>query len=99
MAFGLSLTTAQELIDDGRIEPTIQTYQAPGGAVSKKAIYKFYYHYAYRVGESQEEPDLVATHIIDKNGHILPYVKFEGGSLAIHEEALEVLNRESRRGH
>ncbi|MDY6877982.1 MAG: AccI family restriction endonuclease [Chloroflexota bacterium] len=98
MAFGLSLTTAQALIDDGRIEPTIQIYQSPGGAVSKKTIYKFYYHYAYRIGESQEEPDLVAAHIIDKNGHILPYVKFEGGSLAIYEEALDVLDQESRRG-
>ena len=97
IAFGLSLATAQGLIDDGRIEPTIQTYQAPGGAVSRKAIYKFYYHYAYRVGESQEEPNLIAAHIIDKNGHILPYVKFEGGSLAIHEEALEVLDQESFR--
>lgn len=92
LAFGLSLDKAQELIDNGKIEPTIQTFQAPGGAVSEKVIYKFYYHYAYRLGESQEEPKLVAAHIVDKNGHILPYVRFEGGSFTIHSEALAVLD-------
>ena len=97
MAFGLSLDEAQKLIDSGRIEPTVQTFQAPGGAVSKKVIYKFYYHYAYRLGESQGEPNLVADYIVDKNGHILPYVRFEGGSFTIHPEALSVLDREVSR--
>ncbi|HFE66787.1 MAG TPA: AccI family restriction endonuclease [Chloroflexi bacterium] len=92
VGFGLSLNKAQQLIDEGLIEPTIQTFQAPGGAVSKKAIYKFYYHYAYRVGESEEDPELTAAHIIDKNGHILPYVKFEGGRFRLHPEALQVLD-------
>ncbi len=91
IGFGLSLNKAQQLIDQGLIEPTIQTFQAPGGAVSQKAIYKFYYHYAYRVGESKEEPELTAAHIVDKNGHILPYVKFEGGRFRLHPEALQVL--------
>ena len=92
LAFGLSLNTAQDLINDGKILPTEQVFQAPGGATMKKAIYKFYYHYAYSLGEIQEEPTLVADSITDKNGHILPYVKFEGGTLAIKSEALQVLD-------
>jgi len=92
LAFGLSFDTAEELISNGLIEQTVQTFQAPGGATSRKVIYKFYYHYAYPLGEAQEEPTLVPAHIEDKNGHILPYVKFEGGSLVISSEALQVLD-------
>lgn len=91
LAFGLSLDNAEKLIADGLILPTEQTFQAPGGAVTKKILYKFYYHYAYPLGESLEEPNLAATHIVDKNGHILPYVKFEGGRMQLTPEALSVL--------
>lgn len=90
-AWGLSLNGAEALIEDGLILPTIQTFQAPGGATSKKAIYKFYHHYGYQLGHSREEPTLIAAHITDKNGHILPYVRFEGGSMALDSEALAVL--------
>lgn len=90
-AWGMSLDRAESLIADGLILPTIQTFQAPGGATSKKAIYKFYYHYGYQIGHSREEPSLVAAHIVDKNGHILPYVKFDGGSMTLDAEALEIL--------
>ena len=38
MAFGLSLNMAQDLINDGKILPTEQVFQAPGGATTKKAI-------------------------------------------------------------
>ncbi|MBI3653309.1 MAG: AccI family restriction endonuclease [Acidobacteria bacterium] len=92
MAFGLSLDTAQGLITNGNIQPTEQIFQAPGGATTKKAIYKFYYHYAYPLGETLEEPQLIAECITDKNGHILPYVKFAGGRLAMKSEALEILS-------
>lgn len=92
MAFGLSLDTAQSLLDDGRILPTVQVFQAPGGATTKKAIYKFYYHYAYKLGETEREPNLVADSITDKNGHILPYVKFEGGKLSFSSDALQILD-------
>ncbi len=92
LAFGIALNTAEELIKDQYILPTIQTFQAPGGATTKKAIYKFYYHFAYKLGENQEEPKLVADCITDKNGHILPYVKFEGGKLIIDNEALQLLD-------
>ncbi|HEU5409241.1 MAG TPA: AccI family restriction endonuclease [Nitrospira sp.] len=92
LAFGLTLDTAEDLITSGKIEPTVQVFQAPGGATTRKPIYKFYYHYAYPLGESVEEPKLSSASIVDKNGHILPYVKFEGGSLRISSEALKVLD-------
>lgn len=80
-AYGLSFDEAQRLITDGFILPTEQVFQAPGGATTKKAIYKYYYHYAYPLGISSERPQLIPAFIEDKNGHILPYVKFEGGLL------------------
>lgn len=98
MTFGISFDSAEGLISDGKIEPTIQVFQAPGGATSKKVIYKFYYHYAYSLGKTESEPQLVAASITDKNGHILPYVKFEGGGLSLSQEALRVLDELSTKG-
>jgi hypothetical protein len=92
LAFGIPLATAESLIRDGLILPTEQVFQAPGGATTKKEIYKIYYQYAYSLGESKEEPNLKADHVTDKNGHILPYVRFEGGSFALSAEALKVLD-------
>lgn len=91
-AFGISLDEADKLIIDGLIEPTIQTFQAPGGATTKKAIYKIYYRYAYPLCEAVEEPSLVSDYIEDRNGHILPYVKFHGGKLVLKDNALKVLD-------
>jgi len=91
MAYGLSLAEAQRLIAEGYILPTIQIFQAPGGATTKKSLYKFYYHYGYPLGQATEEPQLRAKFIEDKNGHILPYVHFEGGAMRLREEALHVL--------
>lgn len=90
-AYGLAFDEAERLIQEGFIEPTIQTFQAPGGATTKKTIYKFYHHYAYSLGVSTEQPVLVPDFIQDKNGHILPYVKFEGGSLEMTQDALNLL--------
>ena len=92
LAFGLPLTVAEELITSGKIEPTKQTFQSPSGPSAVKIIYKFYYHYAYPLGETIEEAKLVADHITDKNGHILPYVKFAGGKLKLSPAALTVLD-------
>ena len=92
-AYGISLDEAEKLFQDGLIEGTEQTYQAPGGASSKKLIYKIYYHYCYKLGVSKNTPELTATSIQDKNGHILPYVKFEGGSLDLKQEALDRIER------
>jgi len=97
LAFGLSLDHAENLIRDGLIEPTIQIFQAPGGAVSKKAIYKFYHHYAYPLGETQGEITLMPDKIIDANGHILPYVRFHGGTIILSAEALAQLDAEAAR--
>ena len=91
LAFGVSLTRARELIANGLIEPTVQTFQAPGGAVDRKQIYKIYHHYGYSVGSVEVEPSLVAASLKDRNGHILPYVRFEGGSLSMSDEALDVM--------
>jgi len=91
MAFGLALDEAQRLIEEGYILPTEQTFQAPGGAISKKLLYKFYYRYGYPLGDALEEPELIAKSITDKNGHILPYVHFQGGKMSIRDEALNVL--------
>lgn len=91
-AFGIPLAEAERLIDDGLIQPTIQTFQAPGGATTKKAIYKIYYRYGYPLGDAIEEPSLVSASVEDKNGHILPYVKFDGGKLELSKEAIEILD-------
>ena len=90
-AFGLGLDAADSLIAEGLIEPTRQRFQAPGGATTEKYIYKFYYHYAYPIGEVELEPSLVAESITDRNGHILPYVRFEGGKMTISPETLRIL--------
>lgn len=91
-AFGISLNEAERLINDGLIEPTIQTFQAPGGATTKKTIYKIYYRYGYPLGDAVEEPSLVPAYVEDKNGHILPYVKFDGGRLELRKEAIAILD-------
>jgi hypothetical protein len=92
-AFGLSFDKAKHLVTSGLIKPTVQTFQAPGGSTTTKAIYKFYYHYAYELGLFVEPPSPEAAFVEDKNGHILPYVTFKGGKLKIAEEALNVLRR------
>ncbi len=96
-AYGISFDKVDALISNGEIEATTQTFQAPGGATSEKNIYKVYYHHAYHLAEATTEPALVADYIKDKNGHILPYVKFSGGNLRLLPEALDVLSVEAKR--
>ncbi|MGC8552528.1 MAG: AccI family restriction endonuclease [Phycisphaerae bacterium] len=91
-AFGISLNDAESLFSSGKIAPTEQVYQAPGGATTRKTIHKIYHQYAYRLAETVEEPSLGADHIIDKNGHILPYVRFLGGRTQLLPDALKVLD-------
>lgn len=93
IAFGLSLDRARELLATGLIVGTAQVFQAPGGASATKVIYKFYHHYAYPLADSLGEPKLVADSITDKNGHILPFVRFDGGSRKLTAQALELLDR------
>ncbi len=90
-AYGLSFDRAEELIAERLTEPTIHTFQAPGGATTRKTIFKHYYHYGYPLGESVEEPRLLPAFVEDRNGHILPYVTFDGGRLQLSEQALQIL--------
>jgi hypothetical protein len=91
-AFGISFSDAEKLFTRGDIAPTEQVFQAPGGATTKKVIYKIYYRHAYPLAQTVEEPQLVADSITDKNGHILPYVRFVGGKSRLSAEALSVLD-------
>lgn len=91
-AYGISLTDAERLISSGKIEPTRQVFQAPGGATTEKTIYKIYYRYAYPLAITTKEPRLVANSITDKNGHILPYVCFVGGTSQLSGEAVSILD-------
>lgn len=90
-AYGVAFDEAQRLIREEYILPTEQIFQAPGGATTKKLLYKFYYHYGYPLGDATTEPQLRAKSIEDKNGHILPYVHFEGGEMSLRDEALAIL--------
>lgn len=92
VAYGIAIDSAETLIKEGLILPTEQVFQAPGGATTKKDIYKIYYQYGYPLGESLEEPKLLADHITDKNGHILPYVRFEGGNFTLSADAVKMLD-------
>ncbi len=97
LAFGIALDEVERLIAAGLIEPREQVFQAPGGQTTTKATYNVYYHYAYELGEANEQPALIAASIIDKNGHVLPYVKFEGGSLTLKESVLAILTEFTNR--
>lgn len=90
-AYGISLDEAERLITTGQTEATETTYQAPGGATTKKITFKLLHHFSYPLAVATAEPALLAASITDKNGHIMPYVTFEGGALELREEALEVL--------
>lgn len=92
-AYGLAFDLAEQLVCDGLTEPTVQTFQAPGGATTRKVIFKHYYHHGYPLGVSTEEPKLLPACIEDKNGHILPYVTFSGGRLALLPESVAVLKK------
>jgi len=92
-AYGISFKRIQQLIRQKLIQETAQVFQAPGGATTSKGLYKIYYQYAYKLGHSTSEPKLVADCIVDKNGHILPYVKFQGGRLKLAPEALAELDK------
>jgi hypothetical protein len=90
-AYGLALDEAERLLAEGLILPIEQVFQSPNGATTTKAIYKFYYHYAYLLGVAVESPTLIPDFVQDKNGHILPFVRFAGGKLELSQSAWKVL--------
>lgn len=90
-AYGIAFDDAIGYIDGGFIEPTDQVFQAPGGATTRKRIYKIYYQYGYQLAVATQKAMAIADYIEDKNGHILPYVRFEGGHMELSPDALTVL--------
>ena len=92
LAFGVALDEAKRLIAEGVIQPQGYTYQGPGGISDKKTIFQIHYHYAYAIGEARTPPSFKADQIIDKNGHVLPYVRFDGGELAVDDEVMQMLD-------
>jgi hypothetical protein len=46
---------------------------------------------AHPLGTMTRQPDMTARFVQDKNGHILPYVHFSGGQMALSEEILTEL--------
>ena len=90
-AYYISLQEACELIESGVILPTEQTFYAPGGPTTRKYIYKIWYTLAQPLGTMTREPEMQAKFVKDKNGHILPYVHFSGGQMALSPEILAEL--------
>ncbi len=95
-AFGIPFDAIESLIQIGQVEPHKQIFQAPGGATTTKIIYKVIYRHGYELAYSIEEPTLVAASVTDKNGHILPFVKFEGGRFDLTQAALEFMGNARR---
>ncbi len=95
-AYYISFQDARELIESGVIRPTQQTFYAPGGPTTRKQIYKIWYTLAQPLGTMVQEPELSARFVEDKNGHILPYVHFSGGRMALSAEILAELRRRLR---
>lgn len=98
LAYGISLQTADGLIESGHIDRQSWTYQSAGGSSQAKGVYRIYCHYAYPLGAVVEPPRFRANHLVDKNGHILPWVQFEGGRLDLSSEAIRELRRAERAG-
>jgi hypothetical protein len=93
-AYYIPFQDAYELIESGVILPTEQTFYAPGGPTTHKHIYKIWYTLAQPLGTMTHEPEMSAKFIKDKNGHILPYVHFSGGQMALSAEIVtELRNR------
>lgn len=96
--FFISFNRALELIKKNIVEVTEQIFFAPGGATTKKGIYKIWYSLASPLGEIVQRPDLSSKVVQDKNGHILPYVHFSGGRLELSPEIGRELQNLARRG-
>lgn len=90
-SYGISFEEMSKLIDNGTIEPSTQEFVSAGQASKKKTLYKAHYYLGYPLAACEKEPGLKAQTVIDKNGHIYPYVTFSGGSMVLREEALNIL--------
>ena len=95
LAFGVSLDRVNELLEQGLILGREQKFQSPNGTSTTKTTFNIYHHYAYALGETEGDITLIADHIQDANGHIMPFVRFQGGKLKISPDAYKVLNAEA----
>jgi len=95
-AYYIPFRYACELIESGVVPPTEQTFYAPGGPTTRKVIYKLWYTLAKPLGRMIQAPEMSAKFIEDRNGHILPYVHFSGGSLELSAEVIDELRKRTR---
>ena len=88
LGIGISLNDAVELISNNKISKTEQKFAESNGNTTTKTIYKIYHNHAYSVGKIVTTPQLKCDTLIDKNGHVMPYVKFEGGKMVLDSNVI-----------
>ncbi len=89
--FGISLEEVQRLTQEGLIFPTEQAFQALGDAITRKMIYRTYHRCTDSPHNTIQAMQPKAKFIAGKNGHILLYIHFEGGSMTLREGTPTVL--------
>lgn len=92
LGFGVAFGEIEKRIKSGALEPSEYRFQGPGGQAQVKILYKLPYFEGYELCRAVEAPSLKADSITDKNGHILPFVRFEGGKLQILSATLTLLD-------
>lgn len=90
-AYGIAFADMNRLIDEGIIEPSTQVFANAGQSSTEKTLFKAHYYLGYPLATVEESPELDAKSIVDKNGHIFPYVTFSGGRMVLKEEAVKIL--------
>lgn len=91
LGFGVAFDDLEKFIVQKELLPQEQRYQAPSGQAQVKTIYKLPYYQAYELCQTVETASLRADSITDKNGHILPFVRFDGGKLRLLPPAMGML--------
>lgn len=90
-AYGISFADMIRLIEDGTIEPSVYEFATAGQSSKKKTLYKAHYYLGYPLAHFEAPPTLNAQTIVDKNGHIFPYVTFSGGSMVLKDESVAIM--------
>lgn len=90
-AYGISFKEILNLIENKSVEGTIYEFANAGQSSTKKVIYKVPYFMGYKLALATEDPTLKAQTIVDKNGHIYPYVTFVGGNMKLELTAKTIL--------
>jgi hypothetical protein len=92
LGYGIALNDLERFIRSGELCPRKQVFQGPGGQSQVKLTYNLPYYKAYELCQSVETPTFKADSITDKNGHVLPFVRFEGGRFSLAAAAIKVLD-------